>query len=270
MKLFKMHGTANDFIMFIASNKEQALFTRPLIRKLCQRHSGIGADGIILVLTARHKDADFRMRIFNADGSEAEMCGNGIRCLGKLVYEQHQTNKKDLIIETLSGNIPVKLHINNHKVTKASATLAAPSSAPSPFPLPYGERIGEVVKVILGNPHCVVFIDENIKTFPVAKYGPLLERHHLFPQRTNVEFVQVENKGAIDMRVWERGVGETMACGTGACAAVMAGIATNKLRTANVKVNLPGGVLEISKLKNGKISLTGPAEMVFEGDIAIR
>ena len=264
MKFFKMHGTGNDFILFISSNREQALFNRLLIRKLCDRHSGIGADGIILVLPARHKGNDFRMRIFNVDGSEAEMCGNGIRCLGKLVYESRWTsgtNKKNLIVETLSGNIPLKLLTKNNKVAKVSATLAAPSSV---------RKISESkIKVTLGNPHCVVFIDEDIKTFPVAKYGPLLERHHLFPQRTNVEFVRVKNQGAIDMRVWERGVGETLACGTGACAAVMAGIATNKLRPNNVKVNLPGGVLEISRLKGGKISLTGPAEMVFEGDIAL-
>jgi diaminopimelate epimerase len=269
MKLFKMHGAANDFIMFIASNKQQALFTRPLIKKLCQRHSGIGADGVILVLPNRKKGADFRMRIFNADGSEAEMCGNGIRCLGKLVYEQHLTNKKNLIVETLSGNIPLKLLVQGNKVTKVSVTLAAPSlirpirraGVPARKISPYK------IKVILGNPHCVVFLDESVSKFPVAKYGPLLERHHLFPQRTNVEFVQVKNRGAIDMRVWERGVGETPACGTGACAAVMAGIATNKLRSTHVKVNLPGGVLEISKLKNGKICLIGPAEMVFEGDV---
>ncbi len=201
------------------------------------------------------------MRIFNTDGSEAEMCGNGIRCLGKLVYEQHLTNKKNLIIETLSGNIPVKLLIKNNKVSRVSVTLPAPSIV---------RKISDSkFKVILGNPHCVVFITENIKTFPAAKYGPLLERHHLFPQRTNVEFVRIKNRGAINMRVWERGVGETLACGTGACAAVMAGIATKKLRPANVKVYLPGGILEISKLKNGKICLTGPAEIVFEGDITI-
>jgi len=211
------------------------------------------------------------MRIFNADGSEAEMCGNGLRCLSKLVYAQRLTNKTNLVIETLSGNIPVKLIIKNNKVAKVSVILAAPSSV--------HKISASKTKVVLGNPHCVVFLDESVSKFPVATYGPLLERHRLFPQRTNVEFVQVKNKGAIDMRVWERGVGETLACGTGACAAVIAGIAANKLRAVNVKVNLPGGILEISKLsarggsafggKNGKISLTGPAEMVFEGAITI-
>jgi len=261
MKFFKMHGTGNDFILFIPSNKEQSSFTGPLIRKLCDRHFGIGSDGIILVLPKRHKGNDFRMRIFNADGSEAEMCGNGIRCLGKLVYEQGLSNKKNLVIETLSGNIPVKLLINNNKVSKISVTLSTPTSV---------RKISDSkIKVIMGNPHCVVFIDDEVRKFPVNKYGPLLERHHLFPQKTNVEFVRIKNRGAIDMQVWERGVGETLACGTGACAAVMAGIATNKLRSNKVKVNLPGGVLEISKLKNGKISLTGPAEMVFEGAIGL-
>ncbi|MBI5779726.1 MAG: diaminopimelate epimerase [Planctomycetes bacterium] len=261
MKFFKMHGIGNDFILFVPSGKEQSSFTRPLIRRLCDRHSGIGADGVILVLPARHKNHDFRMRIFNADGSEAEMCGNGIRCLGKLVFEQGLTNKHGLIIETLSGNIPLKLLINRNKVAKVSVTLPAPSSV--------RKITASKIKVVLGNPHCVVFIDEDVSRFPVAKYGPLLERHHLFPQRTNVEFVRVKNRGAIDMRVWERGVGETLACGTGACAAVMAGIATRKLRNNKVKVSLPGGVLEISKLKSGKISLAGPAEMVFEGDIKL-
>ena len=261
MKFFKMHGIGNDFILFIPYSKEQSSFTRPLIRKLCHRHSGIGADGVILILPTRHKGNDFRMRIFNADGSEAEMCGNGIRCLGKLVYEHGLASKKNLIIETLSGNISVKLIIKNNKVAKVSVTLPAPSSV--------RKISASKIKVTLGNPHCVVFINEDVSKFPVAKYGPLLERHRLFPQRTNVEFVRVKNKGAIDMRVWERGVGETLACGTGACAAVMAGIATSKLRTANVKVNLPGGILEISKLRNGKICLTGPAEMVFEGDITL-
>ena len=256
-----MHGTGNDFILFIASHKEQALFTRPLVRKLCRRHYGIGADGVILVLPRRSKNTDFRMRIFNADGSEAEMCGNGVRCLAKLVREQNLTNKKNIIIETLSGDIPAKLQVKNNKVARVSITLPAPISV---------RQISESkTKVMLGNPHCVLFVDEEVSNFPVAKYGPLLEKHRLFPQKTNVEFVRVRHKGAIDMRVWERGVGETLACGTGACAAVIAGISRNKLRTGNVKVSLPGGILEISKLKRGKILLTGPSEMVFEGDIRL-
>ncbi|MEW6027171.1 MAG: diaminopimelate epimerase [Planctomycetota bacterium] len=281
MKFFKMHGTGNDFAVFSPARPERTVFTPAFIRKLCDRRFGIGADGVIHILPARrslgvvgparNRKADFRMRIFNADGSEAEMCGNGIRCLGKLTYEQGLTNKKKLIIETMSGNVPVELHIKNSKVSKVNVTLPAPSLVRKISASKY--------KVMMGNPHCVVFIparttgvvrsggDEDLKKFPVAKYGPLLERHRLFPQRTNVEFVRVRNKGAIDMRVWERGVGETLACGTGACAAVIAGIAAKKLRADNVKVNLLGGTLEISQLRNGKISMTGPAETVFEGSV---
>lgn len=276
MKFFKMHGTGNDFILFVIPTGKPSIFNKSLIQKLCNRQFGVGADGVILVLPNQRKRADFRMRIFNADGSEAEMCGNGIRCLGKLVYDHRLTKKKQILIETLSGNIPIKLLIpantgwerrniigphKNNKVAKVNVIIPASSSI---------RKISESkIKVTLGNPHCVVFIDEDVRKFPVTKYGPLIERHHLFPQKTNVEFVRVKNKGAIDMRVWERGVGETLSCGTGACAAVMAGIATNKLRANNVKVHLPGGILEISKLKDGKISLTGPAEMVFEGAISL-
>jgi diaminopimelate epimerase len=259
MKFFKMHGSGNDFVLFITSDKEQSLFTRPLIRKICRRHYGIGADGLILVLPARSKGADLQMRIFNADGSEAEMCGNGIRCLGKLAYEERLTNKKNLIIETISGKIAIKLIAKNNKVSRVSVTIAAPSTV---------RKISESkFKVIMGNPHCVLFIKEDIKTFPVSKYGPLLEKHRLFPQGANVEFVRVKHRGAIDLRVWERGVGETLACGTGACAAFIAGLSAHKLQANGVKVKLPGGLLNVFKLKNGKIMLSGPAEMVCAGDI---
>lgn len=265
-----MHGTGNDFILFVIPDKKQAFFTRPLIKKLCARYFGIGADGLILVLPSRHKKTDFRMRIFNADGNEAEMCGNGIRCLGKLVYDYRLTRKKELLIETLSGLIYIKLFTKNNKVKKVTVNIP---NQPKITLLPHSElhdildnQKYEIIKILLGNPHCVIFIPSNINDFPVEKYGPLIERHQLFPQRTNVEFVQLLNKTSIKMRVWERGVGETLACGTGACATVVAGIATNKLRSHNVKVSLPGGNLMVSQQNTG-LSLTGPAKIVFEGVI---
>lgn len=271
MQFIKMHGTGNDFIMFVIPNKKQVFFNRSVIQRLCDRHFGIGADGVILVLPARNKKADFRMRIFNADGNEAEMCGNGMRCLGKLVYDYHLTRKKELLIETLSGPIHINLFTKNNYVEKVTVNIP---NQPKITPLPHsefqnilGNKKYKVIRVLLGNPHCVIFITNNIKDFPVEKYGPLIERHRLFPQRTNVEFVRIQNKSSIKMRVWERGVGETLACGTGACAAVVAGISANKLKSNNVNVSLPGGNLTVSWEKSLGLSLTGPAEMVFEGNI---
>ncbi|MFH1231840.1 MAG: diaminopimelate epimerase [Planctomycetota bacterium] len=289
MKFVKMHGTGNDFILFTipaeksevrysghpcASGRSafggQAYFTKSRIKELCDRHFGIGADGVILILPTRKKTNDFRMRIFNADGNEAEMCGNGIRCLGKLVYDYHLTSKKELLIETLSGEIPIKLFTKNNQVEKVTVNIP---NKPKITPLPHsefqsilGNKKYGVIRVLLGNPHCVIFIQNNIKNFPVEKYGPLIEKHRLFPQGTNIEFVEIRNKSFIKMRVWERGVGETLACGTGACASVVAGITKNKLQPNNVKVKLPGGMLEVSWQKI--LSLTGPAETVFEGNIS--
>lgn len=261
MKFFKMHGSGNDFILFLISDKEQRIFTRRLIAGLCRRAFGIGADGLILGLPAKNKDHDFRMRIFNADGSEAEMCGNGIRCLGKLVYDEKLSHKTNLIIKTISGDIPIKLQTKNGKDVKVSVTLPTPSSV---------TRIsGSKFKVLMGNPHYVVMINQPPKTFPVPKYGPLLERHHLFPGKTNVEFVMIKNRCKIEMRVWERGVGETQSCGTGACAAVMAGISAGQLNTNNIQVKLPGGILTVSRIKNNMVVLTGPAEMVFAGNTTL-
>lgn len=271
MQFIKMHGTGNDFILFVIPEKKQVFFNRLLIQRLCDRHFGIGADGVILVLPARHKKTDFRMRIFNADGNEAEMCGNGIRCLGKLIYDYRLTRKTELFIETLSGPIYIKLFTKNNYVKRVTANIP---NQPKITPLPYsefksilGNKKFEIIRVLLGNPHCVIFIPTDVNNFPIEKYGPLIERHRLFPQRTNVEFVQIQNKSSIKMRVWERGVGETLACGTGACAAVVAGISADKLKPHNVKVSLPGGNLTVSWEKSLGLSLTGSAEKVFEGTI---
>jgi diaminopimelate epimerase len=272
MQFVKMQATGNDFILFNIPSDER-FFTRGRIKNICDRHLGVGADGLILIFPARDKKSDFRMRFFNADGSEAEMCGNGIRCLGKLVYESGLIKNKELIIKTRAGSIPIKLITENNIVKKVFVHLPL---KPKVTTIPKGLipacirqtciRGDEIVRVLLGNPHCVVFVN-NVTNFPVEKYGPLIERHRLFPKRTNVEFVKIINRNQIRMRVWERGVGETLSCGTGACASVIAGISANKLRSNNVKVHLPGGVLEVSWQKDSGLFLTGTAEMVFNGNI---
>ena len=280
MDFAKMHGLGNDFVVVDGFREKLAEEELPEIaRSLCDRHFGIGADGLILVLPSRV--ANVRMRMFNPDGSEAEMCGNGIRCFGKFVYDRNLNRENPLTVETLAGVKSIKLTVENGKVVTAKVDMGQPRlsraeipMAPTPSgstdkvirePLKVDGRKLEVTCVSMGNPHCVVFQDD-VDNFPVEKIGPLIENHRLFPQRTNVEFVQVLNTREIKVRVWERGAGVTPACGTGACAAVVASN-LNEKTGRKVTVHLPGGDLLIEWLGNGRVSMTGPAVEVFTGSI---
>ncbi len=278
MEFTKLHGLGNDYLYLDALAQDLSAYSLPkLARVLSDRHFGVGSDGIILVETSAR--ADFAMRIFNADGSEAEMCGNGVRGFAKYVYDHGLTRKKDLTIETKAGLVHLSLQLANGKVAAVRADLGVPRLARAQIPM-RGERAQErvveepltvgkyffsITAVSMGNPHCVIFLPE-IKGFPVAEVGPLIENHDLFPQRTNVEFARVVDHSNVEMRVWERGSGETMACGTGAAATAVAGALTGRTGR-HVTVRLRGGDLTIEWAENDHVFLTGPASEVFTGRV---
>lgn len=241
-----------------------------MAQKLCQRRFSIGADGLILVENS--EIADIKMRIFNLDGSEAEMCGNGIRCLAKFCYENRLVRKEELLIETLAGLKSTRLTIKNQNVTQITVNMGVPIFEKNKIPMKgqgksineriiIDERSYQITCLSMGNPHCILFVD-NIDRYPVEITGPIIENHSIFPNRINVVFVEVVNQKMIKVRVWERGVGETLACGTGACAAAVAGNILGKIEN-KVAVQLKGGDLEIKY--NGNVNMKGPAEKVFEG-----
>ncbi|MEM2321277.1 MAG: diaminopimelate epimerase [Candidatus Bathyarchaeia archaeon] len=278
MKLYfwKMHGLGNDYILI--DNRDERIgdeMLASLAQKLCRRRFSIGADGLLLLYGSNVADA--RMRIFNADGSEAEMCGNGIRCLAKYCYESGVTRKSVMDIETLAGIKRVWLQFSGGRVLSVTVDMGAPIFEREKIPvLGEGKLIDEEIDVngkrfratclSVGNPHCVIFA-EDVASFPVDYYGPKIERHKLFPRRINVEFAQILRPNLIKVRVWERGVGETLACGTGACASVVAGRILGVL-DSECTVQLLGGDLKIRYDEaNNKIFLTGPAEKVYEGVI---
>lgn len=269
----KMHGLGNDFIIVDCAHQE---INKPEKFALvyCNRRFGIGADQLLLIYPSNV--ADFKMRIFNADGSEVEMCGNGIRCLARYVWDRGLSKKEILEIETLAGIMKLK------KVGElVQVDMGKPELSPSKIPVDVDrdnafnlllEVSGwpfRVNCVSMGNPHAVIFLDEDPKNFAVTKYGPLIENHPMFPKRTNVEFAYVKNPDEIIMRVWERGAGETLACGTGACATAVAGIFKG-LTKNKVTVHLLGGDLQIELADDSHVYMTGPAEEVFEGKIKLR
>ena len=266
----KMHGLGNDYIYIDRTNsKNNILRERDLprvARYLSNRHFGIGGDGIILV--EKSNIADFKMRIFNSDGSEAEMCGNGIRCFGKYVYEKGLIEKENINIETLAGIKKVKLIKNNdNKIEKIEVNMGIPRIYMK-IDLKILDKNLKIIPISMGNPHAVIFVD-NIEKIDIDKYGPAIENNKYFPRKTNVEFVEILDRNLVKMRVWERGAKETYACGTGACAAVVAGN-VNNLNKKQVKVLLKGGELEISWNKETKeIYMTGIATKVFEGKIRL-
>ena len=246
-------------------------------KKFSDRHFGIGADGIILI---QNSDiADFKMRIFNSDGSEAEMCGNGIRCVGKYVYDNGLTHKENITIETLAGVKKLKLFCEDGICNEIEVNMGEPKFKNKDLPNIENEEITKDLKIkvddkdfrftviSMGNPHAITFV-ESIEEIPLEKYGPIIENHELFPNRTNVEFVEIQDKNHIKMRVWERGAGETFACGTGACACVAAG-GVNGYTDSNVEVELPGGKLNIKWNEDNSIYMKGPASKVFDGEIEI-
>jgi len=273
VQFWKMHGLGNDFI--IIDNRDGRIGEAEaagLARRLCERRLSVGADGLLLL--SNSSVADMRMQTFNADGSEAEMCGNGVRCFAKYCYENGIGKKKEFAVETLAGVKHVWLAVENETVKAVKVDMGTPEWDRSKIPMQgQGTCINEDLRVdeenykvtclSMGNPHCVIFV-ENVDEFPVEYVGPIIENHEAFPKRTNVEFVQVLRRNELKVRVWERGCGETLACGTGACASA---VAAHRLGFAQpkVKVHGLGGILEISVANH--VYMTGPAEKVFEGKL---
>lgn len=273
MKFTKMHGLGNDYI-YINTISEGEYDYSYLSTILSKRHFSIGADGIIIIGKPTDSEkADFFMQIYNADGSKGEMCGNGIRCVGKYVYENGLTNKKSLKIETLAGIKNLDLNIKDNKVISVKVDMGvamlhngeAFELDKAKHDLQIENRTYEVIDVSMGNPHTVLFADE-ITDDLVLRVGPLIEKHEYYPNRTNVEFVKILKPGVLQMRVFERGSGETMACGTGACASAVAYFIKSGLNEVTIK--LLGGELKISKDKdNQHVILDGLATKVYDGEI---
>jgi diaminopimelate epimerase len=276
MMFVKYHGTGNDFI--ILDGMERGIFLSPgEVEALCRRHTGIGADGVIFACTSSG-GMDVAMRIFNADGSEAEMCGNGIRCLAKFAYERMGIRKEKMMIETAAGVKPLRLTLVDDLVKEVEVEMGLPEFRSNDLPdADEPSRPGEVTIIMedgeyisavclsMGNPHCVIFVDDAANA-PVNSMGPLLERHKSFPNRTNVGFAQITEDGRIVLRVWERGVGETQACGTGACAAAVAALHTGKA-VSPMEILLTGGALKIRIDDFGHVHMAGPAVEVFDGEL---
>lgn len=270
----KMHGLGNDFILIDCIRNELGAKgggLGVLSKRLCDRRFGIGADQLLLLYPS--ENADFLMKIFNADGSEVEMCGNGIRCLAKYIWDKGLSAKPVLAVETAAGTIRPEKSGDMVKVDMGEPVLEAGlipvnlEGQVKDFPLSAGGETFRITCVSMGNPHAVIVVD-NVGAFDVKKYGSLIEVHDLFPRRTNVEFIQIMSPREIRMRVWERGAGETMACGTGAsAAAVAAHILGLTERTA--KVMLPGGDLFIEWNAGNHVFMTGPAAEVFAGEITL-
>lgn len=270
----KMHGLGNDYIYINCLEAVPADAER-LAVEMSDRHFGVGGDGIILIMPS--KVADFRMRMFNADGSEGKMCGNASRCIGKYVYDRGLTDKTEVSLETLSGIKILKLCVNDGKVDSVTVDMGAPVLDCERVPVRYGADqmiaadvatkagVLKVTAVSMGNPHGVVFIDESPEVFPVHEVGRELEMHAMWPDRANIEFAHVVSPDLIEMRVWERGSGETLACGTGACATAVAA-ETLGFAGARVDIKLRGGVLSIDRDPvTGHVLMTGPATTVMDG-----
>jgi len=275
----KMHGLGNDFILIDCLHKSlgDSSFLSYLSKKLCDRNFGIGADGVILILPS--SKTDLRMRIFNFDGTEAQMCGNGIRCFAKYAYENKLIFKIKFTVETLAGIITPELIFKDKEISGIKVDMGIPKLKRREIPMEGKDtlmvvnetlkinpkQIFKITCVSMGNPHCIIFVND-VQSIPVDEIGPKIENHPLFPEKTNIEFIQVLNKQEINFRVWERGVGETLACGTGACAALVAAV-LNKKTDRQALVHLPGGDLSIQWADNGHIYMAGPAELVFKGEI---
>ena len=278
MKFTKLHGCGNDYVYV-------NLFEQPLENpaemsiKVSDRHFGIGSDGLITI--GPSEIADFTMHIYNADGSEAEMCGNGVRCVGKYVYDHGLTDKTEVTVETGAGIKILQLNVENGKVKTVRVDMGEPSFLPQSIPviaegeavidapISVGGKEWNMTCVSMGNPHAVVFTDD-VRNFPLETYGPLFENHERFPKRTNTEFVQVVSREEAIMRVWERGSAETWACGTGTCATVVACI-LNGLTDRKVLVHLLGGDLVIEwDEETNHVFMTGPATEVFSGTYEVK
>ncbi|HHT9113156.1 MAG TPA: diaminopimelate epimerase [Candidatus Wunengus sp. YC65] len=314
MKFTKMHGIGNDYV-YINCFEEEMKDPVKVAPIISDRHFGVGSDGLILILPS--KAADCKMRIFNADGSEAQMCGNGIRCVAKYVYDHKITQKNPLTVETLAGVKSIQLFTTNGKVSSARVNMGKPKLMRSEIPmigketqvideiltmsvtahphrnlprqgggiqgdneyspplvggvrgggelLPIGKEVSfRITCVSMGNPHCVIFVD-NFDKIDLPQHGAEIERHHSFPERTNVHFVKIHNPKEVTMKTWERGSGITLACGTGASAVCIAGV-LNKKTERKILAHLPGGDLELEWAEDGNVYMTGPATEVFTGE----
>ena len=276
LQFTKMHGLGNDYVYMDAIN--QKIENRSELAKfVSDRHFGIGSDGLILICPS--EKADFRMQMFNQDGSEAEMCGNGIRCVGKFVYDKGLTKKETITVETLAGIKTLVMTAKNGKIETARVDMGEPILEPEKIPVISNENPVKNLKlevedkkfiftcVSMGNPHAVTFIKEDVNKFDICKYGAKLEVNKAFPKKANIEFINVIDDKTLKMRVWERGAGETLACGTGACASAVA-CNLNGYIEKQATVELIGGNLQIEwSEKDNHIYMTGPATTVFEGEL---
>lgn len=274
MKFTKMHGLGNDYV-YVNGMKEKIEDKPEMARRVSDRHTGVGSDGLIFI--NKSDAADFEMEMYNSDGSRAEMCGNGIRCVGKYVYDYGLTDKTSLTIETLAGIKYLELTVEKGKVSSVQVNMGAPVFQPESIPvLAEGKKIlmeeiqvnGETYHmncVSMGNPHAVIFVEE-VANLDLEKLGPPFENHVRFPKKINTEFARIMDRKNIEMRVWERGSGETMACGTGACATAVAAI-LNGFTEDEVTLHLLGGDLHIYwNREENSVYMTGPAAVVFDGE----
>lgn len=277
MKFTKMHGIGNDYV-YVNCFEESVKNPAEVSKFVSDRHFGIGSDGLILISPSAI--ADFRMNIYNADGSQAEMCGNGIRCVAKYVYDYGLTDKTEISVETLAGIKYLRLQVENGKVASVEVNMGAPILEPKEIPVTVEEspvvnvpvevkgKIYHMTCVSMGNPHAIIFMN-NVKDLDIVAIGPYFENHTVFPKRTNTEFVEVLDRNTVNMRVWERGSDETLACGTGACATTVACILNDKTEN-EVTVHLLGGDLKIRwDREANQVYMTGPATVVFDGEITL-
>lgn len=275
MKFTKMHGIGNDYV-YVNCFEETVENPSEVAVKISDRHFGVGSDGLILIKPS--KVADFEMAMYNADGSRGEMCGNGIRCVAKYVYDRGLTDKTSLSIETLAGIKYIDLTVENGKVSLVRVNMGAPELLADKIPvisdtkeviaqpLLVNGKTYDVTCVSMGNPHCITFMEEDVRKLDLIAVGPAFENHEKFPNRINTEFVNILDKKTLRMRVWERGSGETLACGTGACATAVAAI-VNGLTEEEVTVELLGGNLQIRwDREQNLVFMTGPATIVFDGE----
>ena len=277
LEFTKMEGLGNDYVYIDCTKKSDAEIEdiAGLAKFMSNRHFGIGSDGLILI--CKSEIADFKMSMFNQDGSQAEMCGNGIRCVGKFVYDKGLTNKTELDIETLAGIKSLTLHIKDKKVYEITVNMGEPIFDAEKIPVISNETPVKNLKikaldkefeftcVSMGNPHAITVV-EDVDNFDVQKYGSVLEIDEHFPKKSNIEFIEIIDRNTVKMRVWERGAGETLACGTGASAACVSCILNNLVnKNEEITIKLPGGDLKIKWDK--EVYMTGPANIVFEGEV---
>ncbi|SMF12452.1 diaminopimelate epimerase [Alteromonadaceae bacterium Bs31] len=274
LRFTKMQGIGNDFVMVDAISQKVNM-TPERARALADRHFGVGCDQVLIVEAPSHPDADFRYRIFNNDGSEVENCGNGARCFAVFVRQRQLTAKNDIVAETAAGKLLLKVQDNNDVTVNMGLPCLNPKDIPfdaereqNTYPLQLSDSELMISAVSMGNPHAVTVV-ENVADYPVLTVGPQVERHARFPRRVNAGFMEIIDRQHIKLRVFERGVGETLACGTGACAAVVSGILRGEL-DSQVEVSLSGGLLRIQWEGEGKpVMMTGPATSVFHGQIKV-